>query len=35
MRRVEESSSKAREWESMGQLLKDKLRHVQEEKDGV
>jgi hypothetical protein len=35
MRRVEESNSKAREWEAVGQLLRDKLRHLQEEKEGV
>lgn len=35
MRRVEESSSKAREWEAVGQQLRVKLRHLQEEKEGV
>lgn len=35
MRRVEESNSKAREGEAMVQLLRDKLRHLQEEKAGV
>jgi hypothetical protein len=35
MRKVEESSSKAREWEALNNFLKDKLKHLQEEKEGI
>ena len=35
MRKVEESSSKAREWEAINSFLADKLRHLQEEKEGI
>lgn len=35
MRRAEEGSSKAREWEALHELLLERLRHLQEEKEGV
>jgi hypothetical protein len=35
MKRVEESGSRLREYEALNQILKDKLKHSQAEKQGI